>query len=288
MAAAPAGPPDGDGKGGGLEAFFAEVGEVKRLMATVRKKLEALQEQHERSKTATRAEDVKETRDSMQADVEAVGRVAHEAKARLEALDEANAAARSARGAGEGTSQDRTRTAVTASLRKKLKDLMGEFQGLRQRFQADYKEQVGRWYYSVTGTDVDDAEIERMIDSGEAEGMFKKEFLEQGRGQILDTVAEIQERHEAIRDMERKLLELHQVFLDMAVLVESQGEMLDNIEAQVAKSVQYVSSGQTALRQAKQLQRSSRKWMCCLIGILLFIVCVIVVAVVGPWASGDA
>lgn len=29
------------------------------------------------------------------------------------------------------------------------------------------------------------------------------------------------------------LLELHQIFLDMAVLVEAQGEMLDNIEKQV-------------------------------------------------------
>lgn len=30
--------------------------------------------------------------------------------------------------------------------------------------------------------------------------------------QILDTVAEIQERHDAVRDIEKKLLELHQVF----------------------------------------------------------------------------
>lgn len=31
--------------------------------------------------------------------------------------------------------------------------------------------------------------------------------------QILDTIAEIQERHDAVRDIEKKLLELHQVFL---------------------------------------------------------------------------
>jgi syntaxin 1B/2/3 len=30
--------------------------------------------------------------------------------------------------------------------------------------------------------------------------------------QILDTIAEIQERHDAVRDIEKKLLELHQVF----------------------------------------------------------------------------
>lgn len=52
--------------------------------------------------------------------------------------------------------------------------------------------------------------------------------------QIQDTVAEIQERHEAVVGLEKSLMELHQIFLDMAVLVEAQGEMLDNIEKQVS------------------------------------------------------
>ena len=52
--------------------------------------------------------------------------------------------------------------------------------------------------------------------------------------QVLDTLAEIQERHEAVKELEKSLMELHQIFLDMAVLVEAQGEMLDNIENQVS------------------------------------------------------
>ena len=47
-------------------------------------------------------------------------------------------------------------------------------------------------------------------------------------------MAEIQERHEAVKDLETSLLDLHQIFLDMSVLVEAQGEMLDNIEKQVS------------------------------------------------------
>ena len=51
--------------------------------------------------------------------------------------------------------------------------------------------------------------------------------------QALDAMAEIQERHEAVNDLETSLVDLHQIFLDMSVLVEAQGEMLDNIEQQV-------------------------------------------------------
>lgn len=89
--------------------------------------------------------------------------------------------------------------------------------------------------------------------------------------QELNTLEEIQERHDAVKEIERKLLDLHQVsfftlffsfvlvtqlplvgfpkslwehcfssvllqiYMDLAVLVEAQGELLDNIEAQVNK-----------------------------------------------------
>jgi hypothetical protein len=56
---------------------------------------------------------------------------------------------------------------------------------------------------------------------------------EQGRGQILETIREIQERHDTVKEIEKNLLELHQIFLDMAVLVEAQGEQLNDIESQV-------------------------------------------------------
>ncbi len=62
----------------------------------------------------------------------------------------------------------------------------------------------------------------------------------QGRGRVLDVLAEIQERNRAVKDLEQSMLELHQIFLDMAVLVEAQGEMLDNIQKQVERSVNYV------------------------------------------------
>lgn len=44
----------------------------------------------------------------------------------------------------------------------------------------------------------------------------------QGRGRALDVLAEIQERNRAVRDLEQSLLELHQIFLDMSVLIEAQ------------------------------------------------------------------
>ncbi|KAK2996631.1 hypothetical protein RJ639_026641, partial [Escallonia herrerae] len=64
------------------------------------------------------------------------------------------------------------------------------------------------------------------------------------------------------------------IFLDMAVPVDAQGDMLDNIETHVSNAVDHVQDGNNALQKAKTLQRNSRKWMCIAILILLIIVVV--------------
>ena len=118
--------------------------------------------------------------------------------------------------------------------------------------------------------------------------MFQKAVLEAGRGHVEDTLLEIAERREAVKEIEKKLLELYQIFIDMSALVDAQGEVLDNIEVQVSKSVDYVSSGTTALSTAKKLQKKGRKLMCCATIVLLVILFAILMGVTKPWKSGDA
>lgn len=56
-------------------------------------------------------------------------------------------------------------------------------------------------------------------------------------------------------------MELHQLFLDMSVLVETQGEMLDQIEYSVQQAQAFVEKGVSQLENAKKSQKSSRKVM---------------------------
>jgi syntaxin 1B/2/3 len=60
--------------------------------------------------------------------------------------------------------------------------------------------------------------------------------------QLLDTLNEINERHAAVKELNKGLLELSQMFTDMAVLVEQQGVMIDNIENQVCNHTAVVYS----------------------------------------------
>ena len=57
----------------------------------------------------------------------------------------------------------------------------------------------------------------------------------------------------------QSIVELHQLFVDMSVLVETQGEMLDQIEYSVQQAHAYVEKGVKQLEKAKQSQKDSRK-----------------------------
>lgn len=101
----------------------------------------------------------------------------------------------------------------------------------------------------------------------------------------MDTIQEIQERHDAVKEIERNLKELHQVFLDMAVLVEAQGAQLDDIESNVTRAQSFVRGGTEQLQTAREHQKSSRKWTCYAIIILLAIILFVVLFTVRPWKN---
>ncbi|KAK1611138.1 hypothetical protein QYE76_034811 [Lolium multiflorum] len=257
----------GDMEAGGetvanLDKFFQDVEAVKEDIQGFEALYKRLQATNEETKTAHEARAVKALRSRMDGDVEKVLKRAKAVKTKLEALDRDNANSRKVPGCGPGSSTDRTRSSVVSGLGKKLKETMDEFQGLRTRMAAEYKETVARRYHMVTGEHAEDSTIESLISSGESESFMQKAIQDQGRGQVMDTISEIQERHDAVKDIERSLMDLHQVFLDMAALVEAQGAQINDIESHVAHASSFVRRGTVELEQAHEIQKDTRKWMC--------------------------
>ncbi|XP_020599730.1 syntaxin-132-like [Phalaenopsis equestris] len=267
----------------GMEDFFKEVKEVEDLMEKLNINLRKLQEANEETKSITKASAMRAIKKKMQREMDEVGKISRAIKIKLEEIDQDNLRNRKKPGCEKGTAVDRSRLSMTVTLKKKLKDSVNDFQILRQTIQDEYRDVIERRVFTVTGTKPNEEMIDQLIETGDSEQIFQKAINEMGRGQVVDTLEEIQERHDVVMEIEKKLIELQQIFTDMALLVESQGELLDNIENQVANAVNHVQSGTEALQIAKTLQKKSRKCMMIAIILLLVIAAIIVLTIVKPW-----
>ncbi|KAG7010724.1 putative syntaxin [Cucurbita argyrosperma subsp. argyrosperma] len=101
-------------------------------------------------------------------------------------------------GCQKGTAIDRARMNMTNSLTKKFKDLMIEFQALRQRIQDEYREVVERRVITVTGTRPDETMIDELIETGNSEQIFQNAFEHMGRGMVTNAVDHVRTGTDAL------------------------------------------------------------------------------------------
>ncbi|KAG8383972.1 hypothetical protein BUALT_Bualt04G0069400 [Buddleja alternifolia] len=252
-----------------LSHFFREVEVIKTDMKEITDLLLDLQNLNEETKSTHSAKILRGLRDRMDSDMVSVLRKAKIVKSRLELLDKSNIANRNISSTySEGTAVDRTRVLTTNGLRIKLKDIMNGFQALREKILSDYKEGLRRRYYNATGEYPSEEVIEKLVT-----GNGKVEIFENRTEMNLEN----KERHEAVMDIWRSLNKLHQVFLDMAVLVETQGEQIDDIEHNVAKAGSFISGGTNSLFYAKQMKKEGKRWMCLVlaVGVIILLVCLV-------------
>ena len=59
--------------------------------------------------------------------------------------------------------------------------------------------------------------------------------------------------------LEQSITELHQMFLDFALLAECQGEMLDEIEFHVKSATDHVDEGNEDVVESTEIQKRIRK-----------------------------
>merc|ERR1739848_377641 len=88
----------------------------------------------------------------------------------------------------------------------------------------------------------------------------------------------ISEREDGIREIQGQIAEVGEIFQDLAVLVNEQGDMVDDIEANIISTSGHTSEANKQLVKAAKHQKSARKQLCMLSFILIVVLVVIVMA----------
>ncbi|RHY26728.1 hypothetical protein DYB32_007344 [Aphanomyces invadans] len=154
---------------------------------------------------------------------------------------------------------------------------MKEYQKAQQRFKSDMKNKVKR-QVQIVKPDASEQEIDMVMRSADPGAIYRSAILQGSNDSIKEVYMTCHDKYQDVLKLEQSVAELHQMFLDLALLVEQQGEMLDQIEFQVKTASNYIDAGNKEVTKALKSQKSMRKKMCCLLFFGLVVVLIAVLA----------
>lgn len=164
----------------------------------------------------------------------------------------------------------RIRKSQHSVLSRKFVEVMTKYNEAQVDFRERSKGRIQR-QLEITGKKTTDEELEEMLESGNpaifTSGIIDSQISKQA-------LSEIEGRHKDIVKLESSIKELHDMFMDIAMLVENQGEMLDNIELNVMHTVDHVEKARDETKRAVKYQGQARKKL-----IIIIVVVVVLLAI---------
>ncbi|NP_999785.1 syntaxin [Strongylocentrotus purpuratus] len=258
-----------------MEEFFEQVEEVRNNIDKISKNVDEVKKKHSDILSAPQADEkVKDELEELMSDIK---KTANKVRVKLKMMYESIERRRVLR----RTQTDvRIRKTQHSTLSRKFVEVMTDYNSTQTDYRERCKGRIQR-QLEITGKSTTDAELEDMLESGNP-AIFTSGIIMDTQ-QAKQTLRDIEARHNDIIKLESSIRELHDMFMDMAMLVESQGEMIDRIEYNVEQSVDYVRRQNDTKKAVKYQSKARRKKfyiaICCGVALgILILVLIIVLA----------
>ena len=151
-------------------------------------------------------------------------------------------------------------------------EVMEGYNELELKYYDQVKRRIKR-QYSIVGNKKSKEELDSILEDNQGMGpmVFTQDIIAETQ-LAAEQLAQIKERDIEIKKLEKGVSELHELFMDLHMLVESQGEMIDNIEKNVTETEDFIVAGNTNLRKAVKFKKKNTKRMIYLIGGTIFVI----------------
>lgn len=171
----------------------------------------------------------------------------------------------------------RIRRCQHSTLARKFVEVMSDYNTTQSDYREKCKARIQR-QLEITGKAKTYEEVEEMLEGGDP-AIFTSDIVIETQ-QARQALGDIEARHRDIINLEKSIQELHDMFVDMAMLVDSQGEMIDRIEYNVEQAVDFVQSAKSDTKKAVKYQSKARRKKIMIIICLVVLVAILVTIVV--------
>ncbi|XP_077482137.1 syntaxin-4 [Stigmatopora argus] len=161
-----------------------------------------------------------------------------------------------------------------AILSRQFVELMGHCNTIQAQYRDRNVERIQR-QFKITGNTVTDEEMDSMLESGQTD-IFTQNILSDAKA-TKQALNEIESRHDEILKLERSIKDLHEMFQYLAMEVEAQGEMVDQIEHNIKQSSNYVERAKDNTEKAVTYQQKARKkkiWIAVCLAVVIIILAI--------------
>jgi|EP00769_Ergobibamus_cyprinoides_P002224 syntaxin 1A/syntaxin 1B/2/3 len=162
----------------------------------------------------------------------------------------------------------RVRVTIHRTLSKKFFGYLTRFQQMQYSTKEQLKGRVKR-VLRMVDSQLTDTQIDEVFESGDQQLVLRAHIAGGSEAQLAYSLAK--ERHTDIVRLTRSIAELHSMVTDFAFLVETQSEMVDQIEYNVHRAKVYTEEAIIQIDQGMRSHKRTRRSMCLLTLILIII-----------------
>ncbi|CAN9507481.1 unnamed protein product [Ophioblennius macclurei] len=149
------------------------------------------------------------------------------------------------------------------TLNRAFHEAMNDYHMAEETQKSACRERIQR-QASIWGTEISDKQLDVLVDKGgEGWAELSQKIQPHGGNSSRWALCEIKGRHKELVELEARMRDVHELFLDMAMLVEEQGCLLNNIEAQVCCTQEYIEQFNVNIKKAIQYKSKNPFLQCC-------------------------
>uniref|UniRef100_A0A673WT17 Syntaxin-1A n=1 Tax=Salmo trutta TaxID=8032 RepID=A0A673WT17_SALTR len=257
-----------------MDEFFVQVEEIRGFIEELSEKVEEVKRQHSAILAAPNPDE--KTKAELEQLMTDIKKFANKVRSKLKGIEQSIEHEE----ALNGSSADlRIRKTQHSTLSRKFVEVMSAYNATQSDYRERCKGRIQR-QLDISGRNTTNEELESMLESDNPAIFTSGIIMDSNITQ--QAMNEIETRHTEIIKLENSIRELHDMFMDMAILVESQGEMIDRIEYNVEHSVDYVERAVSDTKKAVKYQSKARRKK-----VMIIICCVVLGIVIASSVGGS-
>ncbi|KAM8961085.1 syntaxin-2 [Pelodytes ibericus] len=246
-----------------MDDFFHQVEEIRKCITKISENVEEVKKKHSTILSAPNPED--RTKEDLESLNKEIKNVANKVRTKLKSIEQTIDHDESSNRSSVNLRIRKTQHTV---LSRKFGEVMITYNEIQIQFRERSKGRIQR-QLEITGKTTTDDELEEMLESGNP-SIFTSDIISDS--QITrQALNEIESRHKDIIKLESSIRELHDMFVDIAMLVETQGEMINSIEKNVENAEEYIEHAKEETKKAVKYQSKSRRkqWIAAILVLVL-------------------